>query len=87
MGRNEIRLKRQNISSGRIAKHRNYEQLMERHERQKRIKRTTSFLIYFAIFTILMVLIITFLMMRQWEHKGTKDKKAVIEHSVPHNKI
>lgn len=65
MGRNEIRLRRQKMSSGRIAQHRNYSQLMERHERDVRIRRITRTVIYFLIVLFLFIL---FLIVKRWEN-------------------
>lgn len=86
MGRNEIRLKRQKLSSGRIAKHRNYDELMARHEREKKIKRATYALVYFAIFAILMVLLLAVLTIRKLENQKAKEKKAVYAENTMHYK-
>ena len=64
MARNEIRLRRQSVSSGRIAKHRNYEELMERHARDQRMRRLSVILTYFMIGVIVIVSLIFFM---RWE--------------------
>ena len=64
MGRNEIRLRRQKMSSGRIAQHRNYGELMERHERDVRIKRVVRVFVYFLI---ILAMLIIFLVVKRWE--------------------
>ena len=56
MGRNEIRLRRQRISSGRIAQHRNYGDIMARHERDVKIKRITRVFLYFIIIAVLLII-------------------------------
>ena len=56
MGRNEIKLRRQSMSSGRIAQHRNYGELMARHEKEVRIRRITRLFMYFLIIAFLIVL-------------------------------
>ncbi len=66
MGRNEIRLRRQRMSSGRIAQHRNYGDIMARHERDIRIKRVIKI---FAYFLVILFAIILFFMVRSWEQK------------------
>lgn len=80
MGRNEIRLRRQKMSSGRIAQHRNYGELMARHERDLTIRRTVRVFIYFLIIAILWVL---FIIVRRWEDKqvapGDNTKTAYTE--------
>jgi hypothetical protein len=58
MGRNEIRIRRKSISSGRLARYRNYESLMARHERDLRIRRLSRLIIYVLI---IVILICTFL--------------------------
>lgn len=75
MGRNEIRLRRQKMSSGRIAQHRNYGQLMERHERDVRIRRIMRTVIYFLIALFLFIL---FLIVKRWEHSQVSDGKTSI---------
>jgi hypothetical protein len=78
MGRNEIRLRRQRMSSGRIAQHRNYGDIMARHERELKIKRITRIFIYFIIIA---VLILVFFFFRRWEKNQTmhpKQSTAVI---------
>jgi len=67
MGNNEIRLRRHRMSSGRIAQHRNYGNIMARLERDAKLKRVTQFLIYFLIITVLILLLISFLLIRRWE--------------------
>jgi hypothetical protein len=66
MGRNEIRLRRQRMSSGRIAQHRNYGDLMARHERDVKIKRITRIFTYFIL---ILVLIVLFFIVRRIEEK------------------
>ena len=66
MGRNEIRLRRQKVSSGRIAQHRNYGELMQRHERDVRLRRIVKAFIYFLIIVALLVM---FVIVRRWEQK------------------
>jgi hypothetical protein len=58
MGRNEIRIRRKSISTGRLARYRNYESLMARHERDLRIRRLSRLIIYVLI---IVILICTFL--------------------------
>jgi len=70
MGRNEIRLRRQRMSSGRIAQHRNYGDIMARHERDIKLKRISRAFIYFLIIA---ALILIFLFVRRWE-RNTEPK-------------
>jgi hypothetical protein len=66
MGRNEIRLRRQKMSSGRIAQHRNYGELMARHERDTKIRRVVRVFLYFLIILFLLVI---FMIVSRWEQK------------------
>ena len=93
MGRNEIRLRRQRMSSGRIAQHRNYGDIMARHERDIRIRRISRIFIYF---TIIAFLILLFLLVRRWEaNTEPKGKQStalvhwsdIMERSVQVSKI
>lgn len=67
MGRNEIRLRRQMMNAGRIAHHRNYGELMARHEREVKIKRITRVVVYFLIIAFLLIL---FLIVTRLEKRG-----------------
>ena len=77
MGRNEIRLRRHGMSSGRIAQHRNYGELMARHEKEQRIKRISRMFIYFLI---ILFMILLFLFVREWEssQKDRQDAKTSV---------
>lgn len=66
MGRNEIRLRRQMMSAGRIAQHRNYSELMARHEREVKLKRVMKIFIYFLIIAFLVII---FIMVARWEKR------------------
>ena len=54
------------MSSGKIAQHRNYGDLMARHERDVKIKRITRIFIYFIL---ILVVIILFFIVRRLEQK------------------
>lgn len=56
MADNEIRLRRQSISAGKLKSYRNYTLLMQRHKRDMMIKHATRFLIYFMIIALLLIL-------------------------------
>lgn len=73
MGRNEIRLRRHSMSSGRIAQHRNYGELMARHEKEQRLKRISRMFIYFLI---ILFMIILFLFVREWEKSQREKQKT-----------
>ena len=59
------------MSSGRIAQHRNYGELMERHERDIRLRRIVKTFIYFLI---IVALLIIFVIVRRWEEKKVNSK-------------
>lgn len=73
MGRNEIRLRRQLISSGRIARHRNYSELMRQHDKEVRLKRVLRVFTYFLIILFLLILL---LIVIRWESKQESDSTS-----------
>jgi large-conductance mechanosensitive channel len=46
------------MSSGRIAQHRNYNQIMARHEKEVRIKKIIRIFMYFLIIAFIIVLFV-----------------------------
>jgi preprotein translocase subunit SecG len=72
MGRNEIRLRRQMMSAGKIQGYRNYSALMQEHQRGLKTKRVMRVFIYFLI--IAFFLIVLFMVFR-WEKKQTTPKQ------------
>jgi hypothetical protein len=76
MGRNEIRLRRSAMSSGRIAQHRNYNDIMARHERDIKVKRIIRAFIYFL--AIAFIIVLFFIVHRIQQKKGTQSEKAPI---------
>jgi len=69
MGKNEIRLRRQQMSSGRIAHHRNYDEVLSRHERHLKMKRLMRILIYILITVVLVVIFLSFFLVRRLEQQ------------------
>ena len=76
MGRNEIRLRRSTISSGRIAQHRNYGNIMARHERDVKLKRIIRMFMYLLIIAFF---IIVYVMVKRITQKQTPSQKPVSE--------
>lgn len=58
MGRNEIRLRRQRMTSGQIARHRNYQNLLERHSYDQKIRRLGRIMTYLLVAAILIILFV-----------------------------
>lgn len=54
------------MSSGRIAQHRNYGEIMARHERNQKIRRMARMFIYFLIIAFLMII---FMIVVRWEKR------------------
>ena len=54
------------MTSGRIAQHRNYGDVMARHERDVRVKRVIRVFIYFLVAAFF---IVVYFMFRQWQPK------------------
>lgn len=59
------------MSSGRIAQHRNYAEVMARHERDIKLKRIIRAFLYFLIIAFLLIL---FLIVGRWEGKKNTGK-------------
>ena len=76
MGRNEIRLRRSAMSSGRIAQHRNYNDIMARHERDVKLKRIIRAFIYFL--AIAFIIVLFFIVHRIQQKKGGQPEKGKI---------
>jgi len=73
MGRNEIRLRRQSISAGRIHRHQNYSALMRKHGRYLKFKRVL-YILYVVVFIILFLLLFLVIKINK-EHRLKKTKK------------
>lgn len=73
MGRNEIRLRRQRMSAGNIARHRNYGELLERHDREQKWKRLFKVFLYFLIVAFLSII---FIIVVRWERRKEQKKSA-----------
>lgn len=56
------------MSSGRIARHRNYSELMRQHDRDTRLKRVLRVFTYFLVILFLIILLVIVL---RWEKKQT----------------
>ena len=70
------------MSSGRIAQHRNYGDIMARHERDIKIKRITRVFIYFIIIAVVILL---FLLVRRWEQNVGRQQTRESRDSKPYN--
>jgi cbb3-type cytochrome oxidase subunit 3 len=79
MGRNEIRLRRQRMAAGNIARHRNYGELMERHARDQKWKRMFKIFIYFLLVAFLTII---FIIVLRWEKRKEK-KQSSYEYAIP----
>ncbi len=66
MGRNEIRLRRERMSTGRIARHRNYSELMRIYDRDMRLKRVLRAFTYFLVILFLLIIL---LIIWRWEER------------------
>jgi preprotein translocase subunit SecG len=77
MGQNEIRIRRNMMSTGRIARHRNYSELMRQHDRDTKLKRILKVFTYFLI--ILFITLILIIVIRWERRKTSKSSQAYIE--------
>jgi hypothetical protein len=82
MAGNEIRLRRQIMSAGKMKNYRNYTLLMQRHKRDMMIKQATRFMVYFIIIAIL--LIVSFAVVHKVKQQEIKNKK--MQRSIPARK-
>lgn len=76
MGRNEIRLRRNMMSTGRIARHRNYAELMRQHDRDSRLNRVLK---VFGYFLVALFLIIILIIVLRWEKKQSDKSTTTYE--------
>jgi preprotein translocase subunit SecG len=60
------------MSTGRIARHRNYSELMRQHDRDSRMKRIVRVFTYFLVMLFLLLILLIVL---RWESKQTESKK------------
>lgn len=74
MGRNEIRLRRERISAGRIARHRNYSELMRLYDRDQRLKRVLRAFTYFLVILFLLIIL---LIIWRWEERQ-KENNSIL---------
>lgn len=74
MGRNEIRLRRQQMSTGRIARHRNYSELMRQHDRDVKLKRVLRIFTYLLIALFLVIILIIVI---RWEKRSTEQNSNI----------
>lgn len=88
MAKNDIRLRRQRMTTGYIARHRNYGDIMERHGRDQKWKRMFKVFIYFliaAFFIIVLVIVV------RWEQRENKKRntnaKKITQHIASHQRL
>ena len=77
MGSNEIRLRKQRLNPGRIARHRNYDELMRRHKRGLKTKQLLVVVIYAII--VLLLLLLSFIAIRLEKNKEGKSTNTSVE--------
>lgn len=72
------------MSTGRIARHRNYSELMRQHDRDTRLKRVLRVFTYFLV--VLFLLIILFIVLR-WEEKQSEKKPKRTSTEISHDQL
>ena len=72
MGNNEIRLRKQRLNPGRIARHRDYAELMRRHKRGLKTKQLLLVVVY--IIVVLILILLSFIAIRL--DKNREEKKT-----------
>lgn len=80
MGKNEIRLRKDRISTGRIIRHRNYSEIMRIHDREIRLKRVLRVFTYFLIILfIIILLLIIWRWEKRWQQKNSTPETKVLK--------
>jgi large-conductance mechanosensitive channel len=68
------------MTAGRIARHRNYGELMARHEHEQKIRRVTRIVIYFILIAFLIIL---FVMVTRWNSRpGNTEQQEPVKTSM-----
>jgi hypothetical protein len=75
------------MSAGRLARYRNYENLMARHERDLRIKRLSKLIIYVLIIVILVCTFLGVYIIRQKHKFAPKPMKQAEQQITPNSKV
>jgi hypothetical protein len=75
MAKNDIRLRRNRMQAGNIARHRNYGELLQRHEREQKFRRIFKL---FGYFLVIAFLIILFVIVIRWEQRK-KEKQNKLQ--------
>jgi len=84
MGKHEIRLRKQRITSRGSERFRNYNSVLKQHEEEKRIKVIVKIFTYFLIIA---ALILVFVVVTRLEHKEeTPSKNTSVSKSITHIK-
>ena len=73
MGSNEIRLRKQRLNPGRIARHRNYAELMRKHKRGLKTKQLLLVALYIVIVLLLVILSYIAIQIERNKEKKTAD--------------
>ena len=88
MGSNEIRLRKQKLNPGRIARHRNYAELMRRHRRGLKTRQLLLVAVYIVI--VLLLLLLSYIAIRIERHREgrtsgitTEQKHTFISRQMP----
>ncbi len=77
MGSNEIRLRKQKLNPGRIARHRNYAELMRRHRRGLKTRQLLLVAIYIVI--VLLLLLLSYIAIRIERQREGKQARTATE--------
>jgi len=77
MGSNEIRLRKQKLNPGNIARHRNYAALMRRHKRELKTRQLLLVAIYIVV--VLVLLLLSYIAIRIEKNREEKKTGTLIE--------
>jgi hypothetical protein len=79
MAENEIRLRRQAMSAGKLKNYRNYALLLKRHKRDMMIKQAIRFMVYFLIIALLLTL--SFVLVYNVKKQEMQNQKPPVQQS------
>lgn len=77
MGSNEIRLRKQRLNPGKIARHRDYTELMRKHKRGLKTRQLILVAIYIVI--VLLLIILSFIAIRIERQREGKTASTLLE--------
>jgi NADH:ubiquinone oxidoreductase subunit 6 (subunit J) len=79
MGKHEIRMRRQRLTTRGTERFRNYGAVLKQHEEEKRMKKIVRVFVFFLLIALVIVLI---MMVNKWEKKTEQKKIPVTSYQM-----